>query len=260
MADSSVPLSKKAKQLWSEEQWGAYRNVRYEMAEERRHEHQEEQALYLYVEVMIFDLQGVASGVGEQGFSRAYQGETPSVAREIARLSLRLKVNEDRLRAIYEEVAAEFWVDALPRSRAEVWDEFKDVVQDYRETVRLKEKVASLGSDQLLSESEREAYVEVADDYELLQRVATLLEPESPRSVPWKKRKRAHDYLSAVDIQSIGDRWKAKAYRWASTVVLSNGEKDAALDYLDRALAVADRDEQVVVQRMANTLRQELGR
>lgn len=260
MANSSSTLSKEAKQLWSEKQWGAYRNLRYEMAEERRWENREEQAMFLYVEVMIFDLQGVASGVGEHGFSRAYRGETPSVAREIARFSLREHADQNQLREIYEKVAAEFWVDAFPRSQTEVWDELKDIVQDYRETLRLKEKVASLGSDQLLPSSEMEAYVEVADDYELLQRVGTLLEPESPRTVPWAKRKRAHDYLSDIDIHRIGDRWKAKAYRWAGTVVLSNGEKEAALDYFERALAVVDRDDQVVVERMAKTLRQELGR
>ena len=260
MVDSSSSLSKKAKRLWSNEQWGPYRNVRYEMAEQRRREGDREEAAYLYVEVMIFDLQGVASGAVGEGFSLAYQGETPSVAREIARFCLRATVDLNQLKRIYEKVAAEFWIDAFPRPHSEVWDELKHIVQEYRETVSLKDKVASLGPDRLLSSTEMEAYLEVADDYELLQRVGTLLEPESIRNVPREKRKRAYDYLSAVDIHHIGDRWKAKAYRWAGTVVLSNGEEEAALNYLERALSVVDRDDQVAVKRMAETLRQELDR
>jgi hypothetical protein len=259
MADTLTDLSKEAKHHWADERWGEYRNVRYETAEHVRGEADWQQALYLYVEVMVFDLQGVASGHGSKGFSRAYQGETPSVAREIARVTLQHDLDKEALEAVYGQVADEFWVDAFPRSRPEVWEEMWEIIQQYRDSVRLKERIESLGPDQLLSPTEAETYAEQTDDYELIQRVGTLLENESPAGIPWKKRKRAHDYLSAVDIDHVGNRWKAKAYRWAGEVVLSNDEKDAALTYFEKALDLADLDDRATVKRRVNVLREELG-
>jgi tetratricopeptide (TPR) repeat protein len=256
MADTLSDLSKEAKQHWTNERWAEYRNVRYETAEHTRQEGDEQQAAYLYVEVMIFDLQGVC-GTAEDGFHRAYRGETPSVARELARFTLRDAVGMDDLKVLYDRVVGEFWIDAFPRPQPEVWGELRDVVEEYRTTVRLREKVEAIGAE-LLTPDEAESFAEMADDYELLQRVETLLEDESPTGVSWKRRKRAHDYLSAVDIKSIGDRWKGKAFRWAGTVVLANGEREEALRYFEKALDVAGRDERATVKRLANTLRHEL--
>jgi hypothetical protein len=259
MADTLTDLSKEAKHYWADEQWGEYRNVRYETAEHMRSEDDWKQALYLYVEVMIFDLQGVASGYGGEGFSQAYRGETPSVAREIARLVLRHDLGEDALETVYSRVADEYWIDAFPRSQTEVWEDMRDIIQEYHDSVQLKERIESLGPDQLLSPAEAETYAEQTDDYELIQRVGTLLEDEPPAGIPWEKRKRAHDYLSAVDIDRIGSRWQAKAYRWAGEVVLSNDEEDAALDYFEKALDLADLDDQATVERRVNLLRDTLG-
>lgn len=258
MADTLTDLSKEAKQYWSNEQWGEYRNVRYEMAEHVRREGNVERAIQLYVEVMIFDLQGVASGDGEEGFSQAYRGEMPSVAREMARISLREDLDENALEAVYGQVTDEFWVENFPRSQTDVWEEVVTVVREYRDSVRLKERIESLGPDQLLSPEEGEMYAQQTDDYELIQRVGTLLENESLAGIPWKKRKRAHDYLAAVDIDRIGDRWKAKAYRWAGEVVLSNDEREAALDYFEKALDLADLDDRATIKRRVNMLRGDL--
>lgn len=258
MADTLTELSTEAKECWSNQRWGEYRNVRYEMAEHVRRDGNEKRATQLYVEVMIFDLQGVASGCGEDGFSHPHQGETPSVARELVRLSLRRNLDLDALETVYGKVANEFWVEDFPRSQSDVWEELLAVVREYWDSVRLKEQIEALGPNQLLPPDDAETYAQQTDDYELIQRVGTLLEQESPTSIPWKKRKRAHDYLSAVDIDRIGDRWKAKAYRWAGEVVLSNDEREAALDYFEKALDLADLDDQVAVKRRVNMLREDL--
>lgn len=254
MADTLTDLSKEAKHYWADEQWGKYRNVRYEAAEHVRGVDDWEQALYLYVEVMIFDLQGVC-GFGEEGFSKAHRGETPSVAHEMARLSLRHDLDEDELESIYTQVADEFWVEAFPRSRPDVWTEMWAILQEYRASVRLKARIESLGPDQLLSPAEAETYADQTDDYELIQRVGTLLEDEPPAGIPWEKRKRAHHYLSAVDIDCVGNRWKAKAYRWAGEILLSNNEKEAALTYFEKALDLADLDDRATVERRVKMLR-----
>ena len=257
MADTLSDLSQEAKAYWAKEQWGAYRNVRYETAEYERRRGMGERAAYLYLEVMIFDLQGVTGATNGQKFNRAYQRETPSVARELARFCRREKIDLDELKSMYRRVAREFWVDAFPRSRSEVWAHLRERVEDHRTTLRLREKVSAIGPDRLLSSEEAEAFARRANDYEVLQRVETLLEEEPPAGIPWPKRKRAHEYLSSVDIWSIGERWRGKAFRWAGEVVLANGETDAALAYLEKARAVVGRDERAAVERLLGTLRRE---
>ncbi len=258
MPASLSDLSKEAKQYWTNEEWGRYRNVRFEAAERVRRQGDRKRATFLYVEVMIFDLQGVAGGFAEDEFKETHRGETPSVAREVARATLREGFDEDDLKAIYDKVVDEFWVDAFPRSQDEVWKAMKQIVEDYRQTVQLKRRVENLGADRLLPASEATSYADISDDYELLQRVGTLLEDEPPAGISWEKRKRAHEYLSMIDIDCIGNRWKSKAYRWAGEVVLSNDEKESALQYFEKALEVADRDDQVLLKRLVETLRQEL--
>ena len=255
MADPLSDLSKEAKQYWLDEQWGKYRNVRYETAEYERRQEAWERAIYLYVEVMIFDLQGVTSGAGGE-FNQAYRGATPSVARELARGALREELDVGALEQIYGQVSHEFWVEAFPRSRTDVWEEMREVFLEHRVTVQLRRKVEELGADCLLPPEQAETFAERSDDYELLQRVETLLEEETPSDIPWKKRKRAHDYLAAVDIEHIGTRWKGKAFRWAGEVVLSNGERPEALRYFEKALEVVDEDERATVKRRINALRQ----
>lgn len=260
MADTLSDLSTEAKQYWSDEWWGAYRNVRYEAAEHERRRGEWEQAAYLYVEVMIFDLQGVTGEADGQKFCRAYQGETPSVTRELARYCLREHLDTDDLKEIYTQTASEFWVEAFPRSRAEVWADLRDAVEESRTILRLREKVAAMGGDRLLPPEEAATFAEKVDDYELLQRVETLLENESPTGIPWEKRKRAHDYLSAIDIRRLDDRWRGKALRWAGEVVLSNGEHHAALEYFEKALEVVGQDDRGAVERLLGTLRHTLER
>jgi len=258
MPDTLSTLSKEAKQHWSNEQWGEYRNVRYEMAEHVRRQGDQKRAAYLYVEVMIFDLQGVASGLSGEVFTKTHRGETPSVVREVARFTLHEDLDENALRAIYDQVVDEFWIDSFPRSQDEVWEEMNRILDEYREQIRLEEKVDSLGTDQLLPSSEAETYVEIADNYELLQRIGTLLEANTPSGIPWKKRKRVHDYLSTIDLDYLPDRWKAKALRWAGEVVLSNDEKEAALEYFENAFEVADPDDRIAMKKLVNALREEL--
>jgi len=257
MADTLSDLSQEAKAYWAKDQWGAYRNVRYETAEHERRRGMGERAAYLYLEVMIFDLQGVTGATNGQKFNRAYQRETPSVAREIARFCRREEIDLDELKSMYRRVARKFWVDAFPRSRAEVWAHLRERVEDHRTTLRLREKVSAIGPDRLLSSEKAEAFARRANDYEVLQRVGTLLEGEPPAGIPWPKRKRAHEYLSSVDIWSIGERWRGKAFRWAGEVVLANGETDAAMTYLEKARAVVGRDERAEVERLLGTLRRE---
>jgi hypothetical protein len=258
MADTLSDLSKEAKRHWAEEQWGAYRNVRYEAAEHERRNGEEKRAAYLYLEVMMFDLQGVTGATDGQKFNRAYRRETPSVARELARFCLRKEVGPDELESMYQRVVGAFWVDAFPRSRDEVWQDLRESVEDHRVTLRLREKASAIGPDRLLPAEEAKAFARRADDYEVLRRVGTLLEGESPTGIPWRKRKRAHEYLSSVDIGGIGDRWRGKAFRWAGEVVLANGEKRAALDYLEKALEVVGRDDRAAVERLAGMLRRTL--
>lgn len=260
MADTLTDLRKEAKQHWTDQQWGKYRNGRYEAAEHMREEGDRERALHLYVEVMIFDLQGVTSGSGEQGFSQAHFGETPAVAREMARLCLKETISEGDLELIYTDVVDEFWVEEFPRSEDEVWEELTGIVETYQQEVQFREKVEALGPDELLSPSEADAFAKLADDYELLRRIGTLLEDDPPTDIPWEKRKQAHTYLSAVDIDAIGDIWRGRAFRWAGEIVLSNNEPEAALEYYEKALEDIGRDDHFAVQKMVNALRQELGR
>lgn len=258
MADTLSDLSKEAKRYWSDEQWGTYRNVRYEAAEHARRNGQWEQAVYLYLEVLIFDLQGVTGCANGSGFNQAYQGETPSVAREIARFCLQEDLDTGDLKTLYIQVAGEFWVEAFPRSQSDVWTDLRESVEEHRSTMQLRRRVESAGPDCLLSPEEAEMFIEKMDDYEVLRRVGTLLENESPDGIPWEKRKRAHEYLSSVDIWRIGDRWRGKAFLWAGEVVLSNGEKQAALEYFEDALDVVGQDDRAVASRLAGTLRREL--
>ena len=257
MPDTLTDLSKEAKQYWSNEQWGEYRNVRYETAGHVRRQDNQQRAAYLYIEVMMFDLQGV-TGFGGESFMHTHQGETPAVARELARFTLEQDLDEGALKAIYDQVVNQFWVDAFPRSEEDVWNDMERIVRDYRATIQIKKKVEALGADQLLPESEAETFADLTDDYELLQRIGTLLEEEPPSDIPWEKRKRVHEYLSTIDIHDLGDRWKAKAFRWAGEVVLSNGEKEAALTYFENALEVADRDDQATMKKLVTALREKL--
>jgi tetratricopeptide (TPR) repeat protein len=254
MADPPTDLSKRAKQHWANEQWGEYRNTRYEMAEHARQSRDWERALRLYVEVLLFDLQGV-SGCGEDGFSSAHQREAPSAARELARLFLHQRLDGEALKSVFGRVTDEFWVGAFPRSRNDVWDDLQSVVREYVNGLRLRNRVESLGPNRLLPANEADAYAERADDYELLRRIGMLLENESPTRIPEDKRRRTHDYLSAVDIEQIGDRWKAKAYQWAGEVVLSNNEPESALNYFEQALDLADLDDRATVKRRVKQLR-----
>ncbi len=230
------------------------------MAEQVRRQGNWKRAGYLYLEVMIFDLQGVASGFGTNGFSRAYRSSTPAVAQEVARFSLHENVDREKLETVYDQVVDQFWIESFPRPTDEVWTELQQIVWEHRETIQLKKKVDHLGPDQLLPPEEAASFAKMSDDYDLLHRVGTLLEEESPTDIPWEKRKRAHMYLSAVDIDRIGKRWQGKAYRWAGQVVLSNDEKEAALTYFEKALSVADLDDRAAVKQMATTLRRERGR
>jgi hypothetical protein len=263
MAGPLSELSDEAQQYAEREQWGQYRNVRYDTAEYVRQEGQWKRAGFLYVEILIFDLQGVTSAPGGEAFHEAYQSPTPSVVREVARVVLRAKMDEGELRTVYDRVADQTWMKAFPRSKADVWEELFSLVMEQRDAVLLEKKVETLGRDQLLSEAEFERYVECKDSYEVLRRVEQILENEHPERIPKAKRDRARAYLAAVEPDDLGNRWKAKAYRRAGEVMLSsNGQKGKkkALEYFERALEAADRDEVAAVKSHVKRLRRELER
>lgn len=236
--------------------------MRYDTAEYVREEGQWKRAGFLYVEILIFDLQGVTSAPGAEGFHEAYQSPMPSVVREVARFVLRADIGKNELRTVYDRVAEQTWMEAFPRSKADVWDELFSLVAEERDALQLGKKVEALGRDRLLSEAESERYVECKDPYEVVRRVEQILENEHPKQIPKAKRDRARAYLAAVEPDELGSRWKAKAYRRAGEVMLSSdGQKgkEKALEYFEKALEAADRDEIVAVESHVERLRRELG-
>jgi len=263
MAGPLSNLSDEAKQYAEREQWGRYRNVRYDTAEYIRQEGQWKRAGFLYVEILIFDLQGVMSAPEGEGFHEAYQTPTPSVVREVARFVLRADMEWEELRTVYDRIADQAWQDAFPRSKSEVWDDFRSLVAKQHDALQLEKKVEVLGRDRLLSEAECQRYVECKDPYDVLRRVEQILENEDPEQIPPEKQNRARAYLAAVEPEDLGTRWKAKAYRRAGEVMLSSDGREGnekALEYFERALAAADRDEVVAVERQVKRLRDELDR
>lgn len=248
-------------QLYAEnEQWGPYRNVRYDTAEYVRGQGEWKRAGFLYMEVLIFDLQGVTSEPGVRGFHEAYCSCTPAVAREVARFSLRAEMDKGELRTVYDRVAEQTWMDAFPRSRTNVWDEIQTNVWKQRAALQLEKKVEALGPDQLLSDAEAKAYLEHKSAYEVLRRVEHILENEDPARIPREKQNRAQLYLSAIDPDGLANRWKAKAYRRGGEVMLSRNGGEEALTYFERALEAVDRDEVAEVDRMVKQLRRRLAR
>ncbi len=263
MAGPLSDLSDEAQQYAERDQWGRYRNVRYDTAEYVREEGEWKRAGFLYLEILIFDLQGVMSAPGTKGFHEAYQSPMPSVVREVARFVLRADIGEEELRTVYDRVAEQTWLDAFPRSKTDVWTEVLSLVAEQRDALQLEKKVEALGRDRLLSEAECKRYVECKDAYEVVRRVEQILENESPGQIPKAKQERARVYLAAVDPDDLGNRWKAKVYRRAGEVMLSsNGAqgKKKALKYFEKALDAVDRDEVAAVERHVKHLRRELGR
>lgn len=258
MARTLVELSNTAQRYAGNGQWGAYRNARYEAAESMRRQGNWARAGHIYVEVLIFDLQGVTSTPGASAFSRAYRVATPAVVRELARFSLREKMKEEDLKQVYARVVDQFWRDAFPRSRSEIWQEVREVVWRFRAKLRLDRKVQHLGSDELLTDKEAEVFMELKDDYAIIQRVEDILEDERPLCIPEEKRDRAHKYLAAVDIEEVANRWQAKAYRRAGEVMLSRNILPKALEYFEKSLEVVDPDERVAVEQMVKKLRRVL--
>lgn len=248
-------LSDEAQRHAEKEEWGAYRNVRYDTAEYVRMQGEWKRAGFLYVEVLIFDLQGVTSAPGVDGFHEAYQHSSPAVVREVARFARRAGMDEDELKAVYDRVADQVWTEAFPRSRADVWEELRATVGQCWEEIQLEEKVESLGPDQLLSETDARAYIERKSEYEVIRRVEQLLEAEHPAQIPPEKQKRAEMYLAALNPEHLRDRWKGKAYRRGGEVMLSQNGKKKALEYFERALSCVDRDEVAEVKRMVSHLR-----
>jgi tetratricopeptide (TPR) repeat protein len=251
-------LSEQAQQSAEREAWGEYRNVRYDTAQYVRDEGQWKRAGFLYVEVMIFDLQGVTSTQGVNGFSRAYRGASPAVAREVARFTLQADMDEQQLKTVYDRVADQAWLEEFPRPKDEVWEELRDEVWECREGIELDRKVEALGPNQLLSESEADLFIERKNEYEIVRRVESLLEDEPPDQVPPDKQRRAIKYLRAINPEELGNRWKAKAYRRGGEAMLSQGAKEKALDYFERALEAVDRDELTEVERLVKRLRRDL--
>lgn len=251
-------LSEEAQRHAENEEWGPYRNVRYDTAEYVREEGEWKRAGFLYVEVLIFDLQGVTSAPGVEGFHEAYQYSSPAVVREVARFARRADMEEGELKTVYDRVADQVWTDAFPRSRTDVWEEFRTTVRQCRTALRLEEKVEALGADQLLTEREAQAYIEQKSEYAIIRRVEQLLEAEHPARIPPKKQKRAERYLAAIEPDQLNDRWKGKAYRRGGEIMLSRNGKKKALEYFERALSSVDRDEVAEVERMVNRLRGEL--
>lgn len=253
-------LSDEAQKHAEQEAWGKYRNVRYDTAEYVRQEGQWKRAGFLYMEVMIFDLQGVTSTPGVNGFHVTHQGTSPAVVREIARLSLKADLGEGEMKTVYDRVADQAWMDAFPRSREDIWEEVREKVWTERDILQLDQKVESLGPDQLLSTAEAETYIEHKNEYEIIRRVEHILEDEHPDRIPEEKRERVQLYLASLDPESLGNRWKAKVYRRAGEVMLSKNGHRKALEYFEYALEAVDRDEIVEVERLVEHLRGALDR
>lgn len=260
MAKMLSDLSEEAQRHAKDEKWGLYRNTRYDRAEQLRRNGRWKRAGFLYVEVLILDLQGVSSTPQTGGFHGAYQSPAPSVVREVARFALRAEMGKEELRNVYKHVAKEVWLDAFPRSPKDVWREIHAHVMEEREALALDRKVEVLGPDRLLSEAEAKRYIKRKNPYELVQRVEHILETESPPNIPREKRERAETYLAAVQPKYLADRWKAKALRRGAEVMWSNHGKEKALEYAEAALNVVDPDEMVAIEQMADALRHELDR
>jgi tetratricopeptide (TPR) repeat protein len=251
-------LSDEAQAHAEQEEWGAYRNVRYDTAEYVRKEGQWKRAGLLYVEVMIFDLQGVTSAPGVDGFHETHQSTSPAVVKEIARFTLENGLGLDELKTVYDRVSEQCWMEAFPRSRDAIWEEVREKVWGERATLELDRTVEAAGAD-LLSADDAETFIERKNEYEIVRRVERILEPEHPAKIPREKQARAVKYLRAVDPESMGNRWKAKAYRRGGEVMLSQNGREKALDYFERALEAVDRDELAEVERMVKTLRDAIG-
>jgi hypothetical protein len=251
-------LSEEAQQYAEQEAWGKYRNVRYDTAEYVRQDGQWKRAGVLYMEVLIFELQGVTSTQGVDGFHVTHQNASPAVVREIARLSLKADLEEAEMKTIYDRVADQTWMEAFPRSKADIWNEAWEKVSAQRDILQLDQKVEALGPDQLLSEAEAETYAEHKNEYEIIRRVERLLEAEDPASIPSEKRDRVEFYLASLDPESLGNRWKSKVYRRGGEVMLSKNGHRKALEYFERALDAADRDEIAEVERIVENLREKV--
>lgn len=248
-------LSDEAQHHAERENWGQYRNVRYDTAEYVRERGNWKRAGFLYLEVLIFDLQGVAGAPGVDGFHEAHRTASPAVVKELARFAIEYGLDQDEMRTIYDRVADQTWMDRFPRSEEEVWEEVRDKVKTQKEAIRLTVEVEELGEDELLSTEDATAFVNTKNEYELVRRVETLLENEDPARIPPEKGKRAEMYLAALDPESLSNRWKAKVYRRGGEIMLSRGGEERALQYFERALEAVDQDELGEVKRIVEKLR-----
>ncbi len=248
-------LSDEAEHHADQENWGQYRNVRYDTAEYVREQGDWKRAGFLYLEVLIFDLQGVAGTPGMNGFHEAYRTASPAVVKKLTRFALEYELSEPEIKTVYDRVAEQTWMDRFPRSREEVWEAIRDEIQAQRDAIRLTEKVEALDDNQLLSTEEAQAFVSAKNEYELIHRVETILKNEDPENIPPEKSKRAEMYLAALEPESLGSRSKAKVYRRGGEIMLSRGGERKALEYFERALQAMDRDERGEVKRMVEQLR-----
>lgn len=251
-------LSNEAQHHAEQGRWGQYRNVRYDTAQYVQEQGNRKRAGFLYLEVLIFDLQGVSSTLGSDSFHEAHQAATPAVVKELARFSQEYDLGEQEMKMIYERVANQTWMEAFPRSQDEVWADVKNAVQKQKASIQLTEKLESLSAGQLLSEEEATMFIQSKNEYEMVRRVELLLENEDPAGIPAPKAERAERYLAALDPESLPDRWKAKVYRRGGEIMLSRGGKQKALEYFERALAVVDQDELADVERVVENLRPQL--
>ena len=243
-------LSEEAQHHEEREEWGAYRNVRYDTAQYVKEQGEAKRAGFLYVEVLIFDLQGVSSSPGVDGFHEAYQSTSPAVVREVARFTIEAELEKAELKTVYDRVANQAWLDEFPRSKEDLWTDFVSEVWDVRKGIQLDHKVEQLGRDQLLSDAEAKSFIRRKNEYEIVRRVEYLLENERPTDIPPEKRDRAEMYLAAIDPEALADRWKAKAYRRGGEVMLSRNGQKKAREYFERALQAVDRDEVGEVERL----------
>lgn len=251
-------LSEEAQRHSEQGNWAEYRNVRYDTAQYIQEQGNRKRAGFLYLEVLIFDLQGVSSTPGDEGFHEAYRAATPAVVKELARFGLEYNLGEDEMKTIFDRVAHQTWMEAFPRAQEEVWAEIRETVQKEKVAIRLTEKVEALGPDQLLSEEEADAYIASKNEYEIIRRVEVLLENEDPAGIPREKADRVEKYLASLNPESLTDRWKAKVYRRGGDVMLSRGGRKKALEYFERALAAAGQEELEEVERIVEQLRPKL--
>jgi ribosomal protein L37E len=109
-------LNESAIQHAQQMNWGLYRNVRYQMAEQLRKEGREKQALLFFIEVSYLDANGPNNrgGISDPDLLKQFPMFDPemgfqalAVARSISKLASKQSMSDDELKELYIETTSE---------------------------------------------------------------------------------------------------------------------------------------------------------